>query len=73
MAWVLRHLQEQRLSGDDSGFRADRAERAAAVFERAEDPAVSRTLDAIEHHALSPEHHDVQEAFRILGLSWSTT
>jgi|TARA_Y100000815_G_scaffold266845_2_gene285546 hypothetical protein len=42
-----------------------------AVFERAEDPAISRTLDAIEHHALSPEHPDVQEAFRILGLSWA--
>ena len=43
-----------------------------AVFERADDSAISRTLDAIEHHALSPEHADVQEAFRILGLSWST-
>ena len=42
-----------------------------AVFERAEDPAISRTLDAIEHHALSPEHRDVQEAFRVLGLTWS--
>ncbi len=40
-----------------------------AVFERAEDPAVSRTLDAIKHHPLSPEHPDVQEALRILGLS----
>ena len=44
-----------------------------AVFERAEDPAISRTLDAIEHHPLSPEHPDLQEALRILGLSWSTS
>ena len=43
-----------------------------AIFERAEDPAISRTLDAIEHHALSPEHSDLQEALRILGLRWST-
>ncbi len=27
----------------------------------------------IEHHPLSPEHPDLQEALRILGLSWSTT
>ena len=40
-----------------------------AIFERAEDPAISRTLDAIEHHPLSPEHPDVQEALRILELT----
>ncbi|GAA3667026.1 hypothetical protein GCM10022237_28760 [Nocardioides ginsengisoli] len=43
-----------------------------AVFERgADDAAVSPTLSRIEHHALSPEHPDVEHALRILGLSWS--
>lgn len=37
-----------------------------AVFERAKDPVLSRTLDAIQHHSLSPEHADLQEALRIL-------
>lgn len=43
-----------------------------AVFERAEDPAMSHTLHTIEHHLLSPEHPDLREAFRILGLTWSS-
>lgn len=42
-----------------------------AVFERAGDPAISAALDAIEHHPLSPEHPVLQEAFGILGLTWS--
>lgn len=42
-----------------------------AIFERAEDPAISRTLDAIEHHPLSPEDPDLQEALKMLGLTWS--
>lgn len=44
-----------------------------AIFERAQDHAISPTLDAIEHHPLSPEHPDLQEAFRILGLTWGST
>jgi len=44
-----------------------------AVFERAGDPAVSRTLDAIKHQALSPEDPDLREAFRMLDLRWSDT
>lgn len=42
-----------------------------AVFERADDPAVSPALNAITHHPLSVEHPDLQEALRILGLTWS--
>ena len=42
-----------------------------AVFERAGDPAISAALDVIEHHPLSPEHPVLQEAFGILGLTWS--
>lgn len=42
-----------------------------AIFERAEDLAISGTLSDVAHHALSPEHHAVQEALRILGLRWS--
>lgn len=41
-----------------------------AVFERAGDSACSSTLEATEHHALSPDHSDLQEALRILGLAW---
>lgn len=42
-----------------------------AIFERAGDPAISPTLAAIEHHPLYPEHPDLQEAFRTLGLTWT--
>lgn len=43
-----------------------------AIFERAADPSTSRALKAIEHHALAPESPELQEALRILGLTWST-
>lgn len=43
-----------------------------AIFERAEDPAVSPVLARIEHHRLTPEDPDVAEAFRLLGLTWAT-
>lgn len=41
-----------------------------AVFERAGDPSISHTLDAIEHHSLSPENPDLQMALDMLGLAW---
>jgi hypothetical protein len=41
-----------------------------AVFERADDPSVSPALTALEHHQLTPEHPDLLEAFRLLGLTW---
>lgn len=43
-----------------------------SVFERAGDRGISTSIDAIEHHPLSPEHPDIQEAFKILGLIWAT-
>lgn len=43
-----------------------------AVFERATDPATSHTLSAIKHHTLTPEHPDLEEALRLLGLHWTT-
>ncbi|MFN7149336.1 MAG: hypothetical protein ACK4V6_07630 [Microthrixaceae bacterium] len=42
-----------------------------AIFERAADPAISHTLDSIEHHPLYPEHPDLQEAIKMLGLTWA--
>jgi hypothetical protein len=42
-----------------------------AVFERSGDPAISHTLDAIEHHPLTPENPDLRDALKMLGLAWS--
>lgn len=43
-----------------------------AVFERADGgSAVSPTLSTIEHHVLTPEHPALQEALRVLDLTWS--
>lgn len=44
-----------------------------AIFERAQDPAVSRTLDRIKHQRLTPENTDLQRALQLLDLTWSRT
>jgi hypothetical protein len=41
-----------------------------AIFERGGDPSISPNLAEVQDHALSPEHPDLVEAFRLLGLTW---
>lgn len=41
-----------------------------AVFERADDPAITLRLAAPATHALWPEHPDLVAAFELLGLRW---